>query len=91
MDGEQHGCPSVPTHDRRPSGGGRADQLNAYNVHRGTPDYVNEDLQRYLDADAGDLAEAARLLDPEGATTLSVVPAGQTDRALPGSRPALAR
>src|ERR1700682_4597809 len=25
MDGEQNGCPSVPTHDRRPSGGGRAD------------------------------------------------------------------
>jgi zinc protease len=71
--------------------GGRADQLNAYNVYRGTPDYVNEDLQRYLDADAGDLAEAARLLDPQGATALSVVPAGQTDRALPGSRPAFAR
>jgi zinc protease len=68
--------------------GGRADQLNAYNVYRGTPDYVDEDLRRYLDVTAADLAEAARMLDPSQATALSVVPAGQIDRALPGSRPA---
>jgi zinc protease len=66
--------------------GGRADQLNAYNVYQGTPDYADQDLRRYLDVTAADLAEAARTLDPSQATALSVVPAGQTDRALPGSR-----
>jgi zinc protease len=70
--------------------GGRADQLNAYNIHRGTPDYFDEDLQRYLDVTAADLADAARMLDPARATALSVVPAGQTDRGLRGSRRAFA-
>jgi zinc protease len=68
--------------------GGRADQLNAYNVYLGTPDYFDADLQRYLDVTAVDLAQAARTLDPAHATALSVVPAGQATRALPGSRAA---
>jgi zinc protease len=65
--------------------GGRADQLNAYNVYRGTPDYFEVDLQRYLDATAEDLAAAARQLAPEAATALSVVPGGRRQLALTGS------
>ncbi len=68
--------------------GGRADQLNAYNVYRGTPDYFDEDLERYLGVTGPDLADAARALDPARAIALSVVPAGHTDLALPGSRAA---
>jgi hypothetical protein len=30
--------------------GGRADQLNAYNVYQGEPDGFDRDLSRYLDA-----------------------------------------
>jgi len=67
--------------------GGRADQLNAYNVYRQTPDYFDADLTRYLEVSAGDLSQAARSLDPPRATTLSVVPNGRTDLALPGSTP----
>jgi zinc protease len=66
--------------------GGRADQLNAYNVYRGTPDYFDADLRRYLDVTAADLAAAAAMLDPEHVTVLSVVPHGRADEALDGSR-----
>jgi zinc protease len=65
--------------------GGRADQLNAYNVYRGTPAYFDEDLRRYLTAGRPGLIEAARRLPPSGVTALSVVPAGRRDLALPGS------
>jgi zinc protease len=65
--------------------GGRADQLNAYNVYRGTPDYFEADLQRYLDVTADDLAAAAGRLAAEPPTALSVVPSGRTDLALAGS------
>jgi zinc protease len=68
--------------------GGRADQLNAYNVYRGTPAYFEADLQRYLDVTADDLVAAARALGPEAATVLSVVPHGRPDLAPPGSIPA---
>jgi zinc protease len=71
--------------------GGRADQLNAYNVYRGTPDYFDADLRRYLDVTAADLAAAAAMLDPERVTVLSVVPHGRVDEALEGSRPVHAR
>ena len=71
--------------------GGRADQLNAYNVYRGTPDYFEADLQRYLDVTAEDLAAAAGRLDPEAAVRLSVVQRGRAEEALTGSAPAEAR
>jgi zinc protease len=68
--------------------GGRADQLNAYNVLRGTPDGFAADLARYTSATAGDLQKAAATwLDPANAVALSVVPLGETARALPGSEP----
>ncbi len=68
--------------------GGRADQLNAYNVYRGTPGWFDADLQRYLDVTADDLVEAAGRLPPAEATILSVVPNGKVDLALTGSVPA---
>ena len=68
--------------------GGKADQLNSYNVYRGTPDYFNEDLSRYLALGRDDLMAAARMLDPGAVTALSVVPIGQRALALDGSRPA---
>jgi zinc protease len=66
--------------------GGKADQLNAYNIFVGQPDYFDEDLARYLAVQPDDLAEAARILGPERCTALSVVPPGQQAIALPGSR-----
>jgi zinc protease len=69
--------------------GGRADQLNAYNVYVGTPDYFDADLQRYLDVTADDLVAAARALDPAAALALSIVPRGATEQALVGSTPAI--
>lgn len=70
--------------------GGKADQLNAYNVYLRAPDSFAVDLQRYLDATAPRLASAAaRWLDPARALALSVVPRGQAHLALAGSEPAV--
>jgi zinc protease len=69
--------------------GGKADQLNAYNVYRGQPDYFAEDLERYLAVTPERVrAAAAEWLDPRQALALSVVPAGEASRALPGSEAA---
>ena len=69
--------------------GGRSDQLNAYNVYRGEPDYFDRDLQRYLRATQDGLQRAAaRWLDPDLAVALSVVPRGAAGQALPDSVPA---
>jgi zinc protease len=68
--------------------GGRADQLNAYNVYRQEPDSFDADLRRYLGADAGSIrAAAARWIDPTRALALSVVPSGQASLGLSGSEP----
>ena len=69
--------------------GGKADQLNAYNVYNGSPDGFEADLQRYLTATPRDLAgAAARWLDVDRAVALCVVPTGQPELALPDSTPA---
>jgi zinc protease len=68
--------------------GGKADQLNAYNVFRGEPDGFAADLARYTSATAEDVRTAvARWLDPARAVALSVVPHGHRDAALPESEP----
>ena len=55
--------------------GGKADQLNAYFVRTGNPDYFNEDLARYTAVDAGDVrAVAQTYLRDDGRVILSVVP-----------------
>ncbi len=66
--------------------GGKADQLNAYNVYMGSPAYFRDDLERYLRLSPDDVRDAvARWLDPSLATTLSVVPTGRLALALPDS------
>ena len=72
--------------------GGKTDQLNAYNVFRGNPGCFEMDLDRYLNATATSLRDAAvRWLDPSKAVAVSVVPAGQRTRAVPGSEYLLPR
>jgi zinc protease len=68
--------------------GGRADQLNAYNVYRRDPDGFDADLSRYLNATVESVRSAvAHWADPRRAVALSVVPRGQTALALAGSEP----
>jgi zinc protease len=60
--------------------GGKADQLNAYNVYLDAPDSFDVDLRRYLDASAGDLRDAVgRSLTRSDAVVLAVVPEGRRD------------
>jgi zinc protease len=66
--------------------GGKSDQLNAYNVFLGNPDYFDTDLERYRQATAAVLQnETAQALRPHQRLTLSVVPRGRIDLALEGS------
>ena len=68
--------------------GGKSDQLNAYNIFRGTPGYFAEDIARYRAADAGRVRDAAAaVLRPDRRVLLSVVPRGELALALPGSEP----
>jgi zinc protease len=68
--------------------GGKSDQLNAYNVLRGHPDYFEADLRRYLDATPhGVQAAARRCLRFDRRVVLSAVPRGAQALALPGSEP----
>lgn len=63
--------------------GGRADQLNMYNVYRRQPDSFAEDLGRYLRATRESVRDACRRwLDPANATILTVVPTGRQDLGL---------
>jgi zinc protease len=67
--------------------GGKGDQLNAYNVFLDDPAYFDKDLERYRSAAPESLrASAARWLTA-GRVTLSVVPRGRTDLAMPDSQP----
>lgn len=64
----------------------KADQLNEYLFYTGTPDYFNEDLDRFRRLTPDDLTAAARrLLDADRRVVLSVVPQGRADLAIPGS------
>ena len=63
--------------------GGKADQLNAYNVYLDSPDSFATDFDRYSRATADDVRKtAAEWLDPRHAVALSVVPEGRRDLAL---------
>jgi zinc protease len=69
--------------------GGKSDQLNAYNVFVGDPDYFRGDLQRYQQVTAASLQSAVgRYLAHPRRATLSVVPRGRTTLAMPDSTPA---
>jgi zinc protease len=68
--------------------GGKSDQLNAYNVFLGDPDYFDKDLDRYRQMSASALQDEAKLsLIPDRRVALSVVPRGRTSLALDGSVP----
>jgi zinc protease len=68
--------------------GGKSDQLNAYNVFCGNPDFFAADLDRYRAATRESLRAAARqYLAFDRRVLLSVVPRGQGSLALPGSEP----
>jgi predicted Zn-dependent peptidase len=70
--------------------GGKGDQLNAYNVFLGQPDYFDRDLARYRSASAASLQQAAaEYLRPESRVILSVVPHGRTTAALADAAPAV--
>lgn len=70
--------------------GGKADQLNAYNVFLGEPGSFAADLERYRRATLGALRDAARtFLAPDRRVALSVVPRGHAHLALAGSEPAM--
>jgi len=67
--------------------GGKSDQLNAYNVMRGTPGFFAEDLARYQAATRESVQAAARAtLRFDRRVVLSVVPRGQQALGLPGSQ-----
>ena len=66
--------------------GGKGDQLNAYNTFAGSPGYFAEDRQRYLGVTSATAAAAAdHWLVKAPMVTLSVVPRGKRNLALPGA------
>jgi zinc protease len=66
--------------------GGKSDQLNAYNVFLGDPDYFDRDLDRYRAVTPSPLQRAARdWLGGAGRVLLSAVPRGRTALALSDS------
>ena len=68
--------------------GGKSDQLNAYNVFRGDPDFFAGDLERYRRATPLTVRNAVRMyLAFDRRVLLSIVPRGQAALALPGSEP----
>jgi len=58
--------------------GGKADQLNAYYISTGNPDWFNEDLSRYRALSATDIRAAAEAFLPaDRRVELTVVPEGK--------------
>jgi zinc protease len=68
--------------------GGKSDQLNAYNVFVGDPGYFDRDLDRYRSVTPEAMQRVARAwLRPDRCVSLSVVPKGRIELALPDSVP----
>jgi zinc protease len=67
--------------------GGKGDQLNAYNTFAGDPGYFERDRQRYIAVTGKHAAAAMRKwLINAPSVSLSVVPKGRIDLALPGAQ-----
>lgn len=67
--------------------GGKADQLNAYNTYRQSPDSFQDDLDRYLAASRQSLrAATGRWLHADRATALAVIPSGGDLATLTGAQ-----
>jgi hypothetical protein len=68
--------------------GGKSDQLNAYNMFLGRPDYFIEDLSRYERVTPESLRQTtARYLRVRGRMVMSVVPRGRLDLGVADSSP----
>lgn len=66
--------------------GGKGDQLNAYNTFVGDPGFFDRDRQRYFDVTrAGAASAVSNWLTQAPSVSLSVVPRGRRDLALPGA------
>ncbi|MGQ0815493.1 MAG: M16 family metallopeptidase [Gemmatimonadota bacterium] len=65
---------------------GKADLLNYYNYFVGTPDYVQQDLARYMNTSAADVQRVARQIFARPKVVLTVVPDGQTALKVGGAR-----
>ena len=66
--------------------GGKSDQLNAYNTFVGDPGYFERDRQRYVNITSKGVAGAAAAwLVKAPSVSLSVVPRGRRELALPGA------
>jgi zinc protease len=66
--------------------GGKGDQLNAYNTFVGNPGYFERDRQRYVEVSSKGVAAAvAKWLIKAPSVSLSVVPRGKRELALPGA------
>jgi zinc protease len=66
--------------------GGKGDQLNAYNTFAGDPGYFTRDRQRYFDVtNKGAAAAVAKWLVDTPSVSLSVVPKGRRELALPSA------
>lgn len=59
----------------------KADQLNAYYYATGTPDFFQQDLERYRKVTAADVQRVVRQYLTAGRVTLSVVPQGKKELA----------
>jgi zinc protease len=69
--------------------GGKSDQLNAYNTFVGDPDFFERDLARYSAVTGVSLqADVQRWVNHARRVSLSIVPRGRGDLALPDSMPA---
>ena len=70
--------------------GGKSDQLNAYNTFVGDPAFFDRDLARYQVVTSDSMKNVLRrYLDGRHHVTLSIVPRGRTNLAIPGSSPAV--
>jgi zinc protease len=68
--------------------GGKSDQLNAYNTYLGRPDYFAEDLGRYGRVTHASLQQTVKHFLCDGRrVTMSIVPRGRLDLAIPDSAP----
>jgi zinc protease len=66
--------------------GGKSDQLNAYNTFAGDPGYFDRDRQRYIRITSSGVAAAVSAwLVKAPSVSLSVVPRGRRELALPGA------
>jgi zinc protease len=59
----------------------KADQLNAYYYAKGTPDWFQQDLERYQRVTAADVQRVVRQYLLSGRVTLSIVPQGKKELA----------